>query len=117
MVVDRHYFGIFTEMHPPVVMTTTQINYHKEQNIPFRTIQDINYEYRLADERRAKGLPMIWEEQRAKDMELYPLIEPLVNFTKEKVLHISEKSHKIATFIKNGGRRLEEVAVEKDAEA
>ena len=61
-------------------------------------------------------------------MELYPLIEPFVNYTKEKATNFASESHKIATGLTNvaikGARRMlntedeeseEDLAVNQDA--
>ena len=62
LTIDRHYFGIVTEKLPPLVLGTTQLRYHQQHGIPHRTIEDIHYGKALANERKRKGLPMIWDE-------------------------------------------------------
>lgn len=72
-------------------------------------MDDIRFEYMLAEERRRKGLPMLWEDQKQKDMELYPLIEPFVNYTRDRVHNFSNGSVKVAKdlhyFVKSGGKK------------
>ena len=64
-----------------------------------------------------KGLPMLWDEQKEKDMELYPLIAPIVNYTKNKF----NSSHKVASditnFARKGARRLLQGETETETEA
>jgi len=53
---------------------------------------------------------MLWDDQKAKDMELYPMIEPFVNFTREKFNSITNGTHKVALdlhhFAKTGSKRV-----------
>ena len=53
---------------------------------------------------------MLWEEQRAKDMELYPVVEPIINYTKDRLNYYGTGTHKVASdltlFAKNKARRM-----------
>ena len=53
---------------------------------------------------------MIWDDKMRKDMELYPIIEPFVNYTKEKVHNFASTSHKVVAdlhyYAKNGKKRM-----------
>ena len=106
LTIDRHYFGITTDPLPPLVKGSIQRIYHEQNNMPHTTIDDINYEHALANERRRKGLPMLWEDQKKKDMELYPLIEPIVNYFYDKGLATHKVASDISRFAKKEARRL-----------
>ena len=56
---------------------------------------------------------MIWDDQKKKDMELYPLVEPIINYTSDKFNNFFSGTHRVASnltkIVKNGGRRLEDL--------
>ena len=48
---DRHYFGFFNELEPPVLSTTSSKNYYKLHNMPFKTHEEVKLEHEIWEER------------------------------------------------------------------
>ena len=40
---------------------------------------------------------MLWDDQIAKDKELYPMVEPFINFANEKAIGFSNGTRKLAS--------------------
>lgn len=62
LTIDRHYFGFVADKIPPLVKGTVKLEYHQLHGLPHRTVEDVDHGHAIARERRAKGLPMAWEE-------------------------------------------------------
>lgn len=116
--LDRHYVGIFVDPLPPLAKGSKQEEYYATNGIPYRTHDGIRESNKEAIRRKGLGLPMVWDEQMKKDMELYPLIERPVNYLKAKrdtALHIGAHLKKVAVAAKNRAHRMLATACKKDS--
>jgi hypothetical protein len=103
---------------PPIAKGTKQEEYYATHGIPYRTHDGIHASNQEALRRKGLGLPMVWEEQMKKDMELYPLIERPVNYLKAKkdtALHIGAHLKKVAVAAKNRAHRMLVTACAQDS--
>ena len=59
--MDRHYFGYFHEPEPYYAKTTANQKYYSENNIPFKTSDDIRRDYEGVKHNKSLGLPAFYE--------------------------------------------------------
>ena len=103
---------------PPIAQGSKQEEYYAMHGLPYRTHDGIRESNKEAIRRKSLGLPMAWDEQMKKDMELYPLVERPVNYLKAKrdtALHIGAHLKKVAVAAKNRAHRMLATACAQDS--